>query len=317
MGFIFAGMVCKRIENDQQKESRRLLDRENMGKIAEALEKAGYQEGVEQEVGKRVQELPTIQHESVVASTAKSSINEKFESVKALNGNWEDRLFKAVNDDIYLPEVFKTLRVRLLHPKDGRTAPRTIMVTSATPREGKSFVTANLGISLAQGMDQHALLVDCDLRRPSLAAMFGMGTNVGLADFLRDEMKLADLIDKTVVKKLSVLPSGKPPVNPAELLSSTRMKALVEELSSRYEDRIIIFDTPPALVAAESSVLAGLVDAVILVVRQGGAGKNEIQKLIDLIGADRIIGIVFNDRTINAFEKSFLKGYGNYQQSYH
>lgn len=284
----------------------------NMGKIAEALEKAGYQEGIKQNVEKCAQELPEIKQTSVSTSTSNKKTDEKAESSKVLCGRWDERLFNAVNDDIYLPEVFKVLRSRILHPKDGGAVPKTIMVTSAIPKEGKSFVTANLGISLANGMDQHSLLVDCDLRKPSLAAMFGIDESRGLVDYLRDHIELSELISKTTMRKLSILTSGKPAVNPAELLSSSRMHALVEELSSRYEDRIIIFDSPPILIAAESSVLAGQVDAVVLVVRQGGASTTEIQKVVDIIGTERIIGIVFNDRTINYFEKSLIKGYGNY-----
>ena len=283
-----------------------------MVKISEALEKAGYHEGVQLATENSAQELPEALSSSPVPPTPPTPIIEKSEPAKALSGKWDERLFKAVNEDNDLPEVFKILRSRILHPKDGRAVPKTIMITSATPKEGKSFITANLGISLAQGIDQHSLLVDCDLRRPSLAGLFGMKTSVGLVDYLQDEMQLADLICKTALEKLSVLPSGKPPLNPSELLSSTRMLALVEELSSRYEDRIIIFDTPPALVAAETGVLAGQVDAVILVVRQGGAGQGEVQKLIDLIGAEQILGIVFNDWNTNAFEKTLFKGYGNY-----
>lgn len=281
-----------------------------MGKLAEALEKAGYQEGIKQNVEKCAQEPPEIKKTSV--STANQKKDEKAEPSKVLCGRWDERLFKAVNDDIYLPEVFKVLRSRILHPKDGGTVPKTIMVTSAIPKEGKSFVTANLGISLANGMDHHALLVDCDLRKPALAAMFGLDKSMGLVDYLRDHINLSELISKTAMQKLSILTSGKPAVNPAELLSSSWMHALVEELSSRYDDRIIIFDSPPILIAAESSVLARQVDAVILVVRQGGASTTEIQKVVDIIGTERIIGIVFNDRTINYFEKSLIKGYGNY-----
>ncbi|GAB6194010.1 protein tyrosine kinase EpsB [Desulfocastanea catecholica] len=212
-----------------------------------------------------------------------------------------------------VPEVFKILRSRILHPLDDSEKPvRTIMVTSAVPREGKSFITANLGISLAQGMDQHALLVDCDLRRPSLAGLFGMEGKLGLVDYLRDHVDLAELIGKTMVDKLSILASGIPPANPAELLSSSRMGALVEELSRRYDDRIVIFDSPPLLVAAETSVLAGQVDGVIVVVRQGVSRKAEIQKLIDKIGSERIVGFVFNDHTGSVFEPSYTKGYGYY-----
>jgi len=275
-----------------------------MGKLAEALEKAGYQEGMKQNVEKCAQEPPEIK-ETFVAKANKKT-DDQTESPQVLCGRWDERLFKAVNDDIYLPEVFKVLRSRILHPKDGGAVPKTIMVTSAIPGEGKSFLTANLGISLANGVDQHSLLVDCDLRKPSLAAMFGMDESRGLVDYLRDHVDLSELISKTTMKKLSILTSGKPAVNPAELLSSSRMHALVEELSSRYEDRIIIFDSPPILIAAESSVLARQVDAIILVVRQGGASTTEVQKVVNIIGAERIIG------TINAFEKSIFKGYGNY-----
>jgi protein-tyrosine kinase len=286
-----------------------------MVKISEALEKAGCHEGVQLAMENSAQELPEALSSSPLPPHSPPII-EKSEPTKGLIGKWEERLFRAVNDDNDLPEMFKVFRSRILHPKDGRAVPKTIMITSATPKEGKSFITANLGISLAQGIDQHSLLVDCDLRRPSLAGLFGIKTNVGLVDYLRDEMRLSDLICKTALEKLSVLPSGKPPLNPSELLSSTRMLALVEELSSRYEDRIIFFDTPPALVAAETSVLAGQVDAVILVVRQGGAGRGEVQQLINRIGAEQIFGIVFNDWNTNAFEKTLFKGYGNYYHSY-
>lgn len=278
-----------------------------MVKISEVLDKAslsGIQQSQEDQQSsplKPTQEKYTKQHQLA----------------KSLSGKWDERLFMAVNNDSYLPEVFKALRSRILHPLDGEMVPKTIMVTSAIPKEGKSFVTSNLGISLAHGMDQHSLLVDCDLRKPALARMFGVGNNVGLVDYLRDDVALSELIMKTPVETLSLLTSGKSPANPAELLGSTRMSALVEELSGRYEDRIIIFDSPPLLVAAESSVLAGQVDAVIVVVRQSTSGRAQIQKMIDIIGPERIMGIVFNDQDINPLQKSIVKGYNYYHEGYY
>lgn len=285
-----------------------------MGKISEALDKAGYQDGINQQKETNEQRQEVIQPTPPVMPATEPDTPPQ--SSDSACGPWDERLFQAVNHDIYLPEVFKVLRSRILHPKNGKAAPRTIMVTSATPKEGKSFITANLGISLAHGMDQYSLLVDCDLRRPTLANLFGIKNSRGLVDHLRDQVALPSLISKTSMKKLSILTSGKPAINPAELLSSGRMQTLVAELSSRYDDRIIIFDTPPALVAAETSVLAGLVDAVILVVRQGGASSAEVQKAVDIIGAERILGVVFNDRIINYLEKSLTKGYGNYGNYY-
>lgn len=225
---------------------------------------------------------------------------------------WDRRLHQAVNDDIYVPEVFKTLRSRLLHPKEGAVAPKTVLVTSVIPEEGKSFVTLNLGISLAQGMDQYALLADCDLRRPALAAMLGMEEEPGLADYLAGAKNLEELICRTSVPKLSLLPSGRPPKNPAELLSSSRMQRLVEELAGRYDDRIIIFDTPPARIASEVVVLAKQVDGIILVVREGGAGREDIRRVVEVIGPERVIGVVFNARTDSILEKSYYHGAASY-----
>jgi len=281
-----------------------------MGNLSNLLEKVGDQAEVKRSETNDVPPSQEIKQPSALPSLPIK--DKRAEAPKALGRRWDERLYKAINDDLSLPEVFKILRSRILHPLDTTATIKTIMVTSAVPREGKSFVTANLGISLAQGVDQHSLLVDCDLRRPSLAGLFGMAENAGLVDYLRDHVKLPELIGKTVVQKLSILASGTPPDNPAELLSSSLMRSLVEELSCRYEDRIIIFDSPPMMVAAETSVLAGLVDGVILVVRQGVSRKTEIQKVIDTIGKDRIIGIVFNDHTGGFLENSYTSGYGYY-----
>ncbi|TKB25008.1 polysaccharide biosynthesis tyrosine autokinase [Desulfopila sp. IMCC35006] len=288
-----------------------------MAKISEVLKKAQYDQDFERQVAERkIQQLKQYPAEPIPVSS-QEKVTPQHQRGNSQSGKWDERLYQAVNDDSYLPEVFKTLRSRILHPLDGRTMPKTIMITSALPKEGKSFVTANLGISLARGLDQHALLVDCDLRKPAMAKMFGLNNSRGLVDYLLDEAALPELIAKIAIKSLSVLPSGKPPANPAELLGSTRMAALVEELSSRYEDRIIIFDTPPLLVAAESSVLAGQVDAVILVVRQSCSGRAQIQKIVNIIGEERILGVVFNDQYINPLQESIIKGYGSYYGGYY
>ena len=225
-------------------------------------------------------------------------------------GKWEKRLFNAVNKDSAMPEIFKTLRSQILHPLDGRKVPKSIMVASSVPKEGKSFLTANLGISIANGMDQHCLLVDCDLRHPTLARSLGIETKYGLVNYLRDQVDLAGLIVKTSIPKLSILPSGNKPNNPAELLSSSRMHTFIKEVSNRYEDRVIIFDSPPMLMAAESLVLAGQVDAIILVVRRGRAKKHEVEKFITTVDKNKILGIVFNDHISNYLDKSVVEAYG-------
>jgi protein-tyrosine kinase len=279
-----------------------------MGKFSTTLEK-----GEQQAINTQNAVDEWLQPEKV-KTVAPQSTNLTFASTKAPASNpWNERLFKAINEDISLPEIFKVLRSRILHPQNAEKSIKTVMITSAAPKEGKSFIAANLGISLAQGMDQHSLLVDCDLRRPSLAGLLGMSNASGLVDYLRDDAPLPSLIMKTIIDKLSIIPSGRPPLNPAELLSSTKMMALSDELSQRYNDRIIILDTPPIMVAAESSVLAGLVDAVILVVREGVSKKNEIQKAIDTIGKNKILGMVYNAQKSNVFDNAHSNRYNYYQ----
>lgn len=284
-----------------------------MGKFSKVLEK-GAQHGLD--VAEQTDDWLEENHlETAAQDMLTPSDIPTAQTEKPTHGSWDERLFKAVNEDIAIPEIFKILRTRILHPQNPGHTPKTIMVTSAVPREGKSFISSNLGISLAQGMDQHSLLVDCDLRRPSLAPLFGVSGAYGLVDYLRGDLKLPEVLKNTIVNKLSILPSGSPPVNPAELLSSSRMRSLVEELASRYEDRLIIFDSPPIRVAAESGVLAQIVDGVILVVREGVSKKADIQQTIDTIGKNKIIGMVYNGQTGTIFDKTYSKNYGYYHHN--
>ncbi|MEJ2034329.1 MAG: exopolysaccharide biosynthesis protein, partial [Deltaproteobacteria bacterium] len=176
----------------------------------------------------------------------------------------DDKLI-AVNDSFSpVAESFRHLRTKLLHPQAGKAAPRSILVTSVAPNEGKGFIAANLAVTMAQGVEQHALLVDCDLRRPSLAALFGLTNEEGLADHLQDGADLSLLIRKTDIPKLSILPAGPPPDNPSELLDSEKMVMAIAELMSRYRDRFVIFDSPPMQAASETAVLAQHVDGIVL-----------------------------------------------------
>ncbi len=230
---------------------------------------------------------------------------------------WDDRLVRAINFSGEVAESFRVLRSKILRPQDGREAPKTIMVTSVLPKEGKSFVAANLGVALAQCVDQYSLLVDCDLRLPSLARFFGIPRNHGLADYLKNKTDISTLIRKTTMEKLSILASGVPPVNPAELLGSTRMQELIVELSTRYPDRLVIFDSPPLKVASESMNLAQVVDGVILVVRHGVSSRALIEQAIIDIGKQKFIGVVFNGHMSNFVTSRLInKSYAYYGDYY-
>ncbi len=207
-------------------------------------------------------------------------------------------------------EQFRLLKNNILFPEKG-LPPRCIMITSASPSEGKSFVAANLAVSLAQNIDEHVLLMDCDLRKPTLHSQFKVPGRPGLSDYLSRSKPLSDLLVKTFIPKLTLLPAGNLPKNPSELLSSEQMRRLVHEVKLRYSDRYIIIDTPPPYITSETNALVRQVDGVIIVIRHGKTRKKDIQNIIDIYGKDKIIGVVHNFA-----EKRPGYGYGYYKYGY-
>jgi protein-tyrosine kinase len=191
-------------------------------------------------------------------------------------------------------EQFRKLRTNLFRMGIPEP-PRTIMVSSSTSREGKTFVAINLAIGIARHFHTHALLIDCDMRSPQLAKCFGLQNGKGLSDYLVEDRKLPDLLLKTEIEKLSVLPGGTIPDNPTELVGSKKMEALVHELKSSYQDRFIIFDSTPLLATAEPEVLAKLVDGIIIVVKAGLTPRETIKQAIASLEQEKIIGFVLNN----------------------
>lgn len=287
-----------------------------MGKVFEALKKSdqGGVSGASLDVP--VSGTTESVEDAMPSVTSSSPAGDRAEIVRKRQaaqdfGDWDEILTVASSVNTAVIENFRSLRTRILHPDEG-APPKTILVTSATPGEGKSFVCANLGISFAQGIDHYSLLVDADLRRPMLARLFGRPNASGLVNYLRDKQDLSGLIATTGVNKLTLLPAGPPPVNPAELLGSEYMSAFVNELAERYEDRLVIFDSPPLHAATETAILANLVDAVVLVVRWGNSRREHVKALVDRIGKEKIVGIVFN-----AYKSTMIdsKVFGDY--AYH
>ena len=191
-------------------------------------------------------------------------------------------------------EQFRKLRTYLLRFNVSES-PRTILVTSATKGEGKTFVTANLAAGIANDLRAHALLVDCDLREPSLSKWFGLPNGKGLSNYLMGNGDYSEFIMETGLEKLSILPGGEVQDNPTELIGSNRMETLVRNLKSKYSDRYIILDSTPLLVTTEPEVLARLVDGILLVVRAGVTPRETIQQAIRSLDKEKIIGVVLND----------------------
>ena len=207
-------------------------------------------------------------------------------------------------------EQFKMLRSSILFPREGQP-PRTIMVTSAMPGEGKTFVAGNLAISIAQSINEHVLLMDCDLRLPDVHTRFGYGPVKGLSEYLTNGHKLKNLLLNTAVDKLTLLPGGTPPPNPSELISSQKMSHLIKEVRSRYKDRIIVIDSPPPKLTSETHVIANQVDGILLVVQHDKTPRDTVSQLVGMFGKDKVLGVVYN-----WYEKGVTNRFGYQKYGY-
>ncbi len=192
-------------------------------------------------------------------------------------------------------EEYRKLKAMVIKLTKRDAARNSIMVTSCGSSEGKSLLSINLAVSLAQEVSHRALLIDADLRRPSLARYLGLDATVGLAECLRDGVDVSSAIIRTGVPKLDLLPAGSSVPNPVELLSSPKMKSILGDLKRRYPERYIIIDTPPILPFAETQVISLLAEGVLLVVREGAVTAPELRNAIDILQGTRILGITFND----------------------
>ena len=208
-------------------------------------------------------------------------------------------------------EAFRILRSKLLDSSLGEPH-RSVMVTSAEPQDGKSLVAANLAVSIALGINSYVLLVDCDLRRPSLHRTFGLKGRRGLREYLEAGGSIGSYLLRTQVEKLTLLPAGRPLDSPSELLSSPRMRLVTEEIKDRYQDRFIILDTPPAQFFADAASLFAITDGVLLTVRCGKTSRELVQEVITTIGRERIRGVIFN--ACNEAHRSYKYYYQYYRQ---
>jgi exopolysaccharide/PEP-CTERM locus tyrosine autokinase len=226
----------------------------------------------------------------------------------------DKNLVSLMDPQSHEAEQFKILRTNLLFPVSGK-APQSILVTSSVPGEGKSFVSANLAISIALNANKHVLLIDCDLRKPDISDRFGFGPVRGLTNYLTGQADLASLLLKTSVDKLTILPGGATPSNPSELMSSEKMAELLEEVKNRYSDRLIVIDTPPPSMAAETSFLARHVDGIIVVSKHTHTPREELEDLIDQMGSEKILGTVVNFVESRSRDYGYKK-YGQYGRRY-
>jgi exopolysaccharide/PEP-CTERM locus tyrosine autokinase len=170
-----------------------------------------------------------------------------------------------------------------------------IMVTSALPGEGKTFCAINLAMSIAMEMDHTVLLVDADVARPSVPRYLGIEASEGLMDvLLNDKLDLSDVMLRTNVDTLRILPAGQSHKNSTELLASLSMSNLLDDIARRYPDRIVIFDSPPLLMTTEAKVLASHMGQVVVVVEAETTTQHAVRDALRQLGTDNNVSLVYN-----------------------
>jgi protein-tyrosine kinase len=190
-----------------------------------------------------------------------------------------------------------------------------LVVVSALPGDGKTFTSINLALSLAAEKDISVLLVDADVAKPHVSRMFGMSNEVGLLDALRDpQVDIESAVLRTDVKGLEFLPAGKAPENATELLASTRMGAIVDQLLANDPNRIVLFDSPPLLLTSESRVLCSIAGQAVLVVGAGRTPQRAVFEAISHIGEGKYIGLVLNQCS-QSEQDSYYGYYGQAEDS--
>lgn len=186
-----------------------------------------------------------------------------------------------------------------------------IVVTSAMPGEGKTYCAVNLAMSIAMEMDITVLLVDADVARPSVLKVLGLPPEPGLMDVLLDpQLAMGDVILKTNVANLRILPAGRSNKHATELLASRAMSRLLAEIASRYSDRIVVFDSPPLLITSEAHALVGQMGQVVMVVEAETTTQHAVKEALRQIEACEHIHLIYNKT--KSFPGNDYYGYGYY-----
>ena len=190
-------------------------------------------------------------------------------------------------------DAYRMLRTRVIQ-RMRDNGWNSLMVVSPGTNEGKSLTAVNLAISLAREVTHTVLLVDLDLRRPSIHKFFGYEPPYGITDYLRKDIPLPDILFNPSVERLVVLPGKKREVNSSEMLSSPRMLDLIAEIKTRYPERIVVFDLPPVLATDDAIAFAPNVDGALVVVQNGDTKREDLTTTYDLLRGTKIIGSVIN-----------------------
>ena len=196
-------------------------------------------------------------------------------------------------EDKRIVDTYKLLRTRLLHRMQQNNW-KTLGITSARENEGKTLTSINLTISIAMKLNYTVVLVDADLRNPSVHKSLGINSEYGLCDYLREDVPLEEIMIHPGINRLVILPGSVSVEGASELLASPKMSHLVKDLKSRYPSRLILFDLPPVLVGDDVVAFAPSLDAAMLVVEDGKSRSDELAMAMQLLEETELIGTVLN-----------------------
>ena len=278
-----------------------------MSRIQEILKKAERDGGVHR-TRAFVAEGPAVGSPSAaaaatVAMPAPLPVVDNRDAVEVA-ASLDHRLVAAFAPQSLAAEQYRSLRTRIKNAEHGR-AMRSIIITSPNKGDGKSLTAANLALTMAQEFQQRVLLIDGDLRRPSIHRLFGVGDIPGLSDVLMGTISAEDAVLNIAEHHLSILPAGTIPSHPAELLGSTAMRRALDTLRTRF-DRILI-DMPPVAPLADVSIALGLADGLLMIVRAGVTPKPAIERAMSGLDAAKVLGLVLNDA--GAAGSAYADGY--------
>ena len=282
-----------------------------MSRIHEALKKAEQERATGQTIGADILTVTPATHANAPAATetvvADRPIAERLAAPTSAYLRFDDLRKRCAHPDWHLdlnvnvfvnPELsvhgaeqFRTLRSRLYQIRAAQPL-KTLLVTSSLPAEGKTFVTNNLAQAIVRQPDRRALIIDVDLRCSRLHVPLGAPASPGLTDYLRGELDEMAIIQHGLEGNLCFIPGGNQVSNPSELLSNGRLKALLDRVTPVFD--WVILDSPPLLPVSDSSVIADLMDGVLLVVRAGQTPAETAQRACQELKGRNIVGVVLN-----------------------
>ena len=282
-----------------------------MSRIHDALRKAGQEGSASRVTSVRMPVAPphdfgdmkepdtprSYEQSAVLVSDADA---EDLEDLEGVIQNAREIAYKPQNDALLInplrpreapAEEFRTLRTRLNHLQTLQPL-HTLVVTSASPAEGKSFTATNLAVTQAQLADKRILLADFDFRRPSVDKTFQIDCAPGITDYLLGKAKLGEILRKVTGTNLYILTAGDAVPNPLELLNLKECKALIDSLRNHFD--WVVLDSPPLLFAADANLLSTMCDGTVLVVRIGSTTFDSVTRAIQSLCENNVLGIVVN-----------------------